>query len=308
MKPLSASRISVLETCSWLYYAKYLLKIPDLVSDGALLGSILHLIFELFTRPERIKKRKLQYKQILNNKELTKNVSFLLRKKLKQVDLDTEDNYELLSKMILTGFSLDFYGKKGYVVTEPEIKFDIENENPKYRIKGFIDQAYVHKASKTVLIRDWKSSKQKFGKDDRDGNLQWLIYDLASKKIWSKYNKRVFQFVFPRFPRKPILLMPQVSNMESEGLEIRLSQIQKVIDEMDKKTAKLDMAFDDPKRKRNCNFYYGKPCPAKDPFKYYVLKDKDGNVVQSEKEIDKLNFKEGLECEQKQYWGCPAFY
>jgi len=43
---LSASRIKTVEGCSWLYWCKYKLKLPDASNDGAKRGSICHLIFE----------------------------------------------------------------------------------------------------------------------------------------------------------------------------------------------------------------------------------------------------------------------
>ena len=42
---LSASRIKTAQSCSWLYWCKYKLKLPDTSNDGARRGSICHLIF-----------------------------------------------------------------------------------------------------------------------------------------------------------------------------------------------------------------------------------------------------------------------
>ena len=44
---LSASKIKTAEGCSWLYYTKYVLKLPDISNSGASRGTICHLIFEL---------------------------------------------------------------------------------------------------------------------------------------------------------------------------------------------------------------------------------------------------------------------
>ena len=43
---LSASRLKTAKTCSYLYWAKYHLKLPDKTNDGAARGSVCHLIFE----------------------------------------------------------------------------------------------------------------------------------------------------------------------------------------------------------------------------------------------------------------------
>ena len=45
-KPLSASRIKTLQTCSWQYWCKYHLKLPDKSNHGSLRGTICHAIFE----------------------------------------------------------------------------------------------------------------------------------------------------------------------------------------------------------------------------------------------------------------------
>ena len=44
---LSASRIKTAQSCSWLYWFKYILKAPDKSNDGAKRGTICHLVFEL---------------------------------------------------------------------------------------------------------------------------------------------------------------------------------------------------------------------------------------------------------------------
>lgn len=45
--PLSASRIKTAQSCSWLYWCKYKLKLPDKSNEGAKRGSICHLVFEV---------------------------------------------------------------------------------------------------------------------------------------------------------------------------------------------------------------------------------------------------------------------
>ena len=54
-KYLSASRIKTLETCSWVYWCRYHLGLPDTPNDGALRGTICHLVFELLLKPRHRK-------------------------------------------------------------------------------------------------------------------------------------------------------------------------------------------------------------------------------------------------------------
>ena len=52
---LSASRIKTLQSCSWMYYAKYIIGIPDKGNDGSSRGTVCHLIFEVLGDPRRKK-------------------------------------------------------------------------------------------------------------------------------------------------------------------------------------------------------------------------------------------------------------
>ena len=47
--------------CSWQYWCKYQLKLPDKTNDGALKGSIVHLVLECLGK----KRHKKHYKTIL---------------------------------------------------------------------------------------------------------------------------------------------------------------------------------------------------------------------------------------------------
>ena len=52
---LSASRISTAEKCSWVYWCKYINKVPDSSNTGASRGSVCHNVFEYLGK-ERHKK------------------------------------------------------------------------------------------------------------------------------------------------------------------------------------------------------------------------------------------------------------
>ena len=66
MNKLSASRIKVAQTCSWLYWAKYVLKLPDRSNDGAKRGTICHLVFECLGNP----RHKHHFKKIVKSKDV----------------------------------------------------------------------------------------------------------------------------------------------------------------------------------------------------------------------------------------------
>ena len=92
--PLSASRIKTAQSCSWLYYAKYKLALPDSGNDGSSRGSICHLVFELLGEP----KRKKIYSSIIKKKDIfaSKSIERLVYKHAKRLSVDDDDNINLI--------------------------------------------------------------------------------------------------------------------------------------------------------------------------------------------------------------------
>ena len=161
MNKLSASRIKVAQTCSWLYWTKYILKLPDRSNDGAKRGTICHLIFECLGNP----RHKNHYKKILKNKDAFSSapVRYLTEKNAKQLGVFDEENIKLIKDMILAGLNYDFYGlelgKPTESISEKEFDIKIDDGGKQYVIKGFIDKLFLYKRKKLALIRDFKTSK-----------------------------------------------------------------------------------------------------------------------------------------------------
>lgn len=314
--PISASRVKTFENCSWLYYSKYLLKVPEPTNEGALKGSICHNIFELLLNP----KHKQKYKDIIKADSICgrESVAKLVRKyivlyKLKQ----TDELFNHLDKMIMVGLKSDFFVKGGELV-KAEYEFNILNEKPFYYIKGFIDKPFI-KGSK-IIIDDFKSSKKKFEGEDIESNLQGLIYSLACKKIWPHLKPEV-RFIFLQFPEEPIL--PVTFEEDAlKGFEYYLESIQKQLDSFSDKHAYSNFAADQPmpdtgefKGKLLCGFN-SKPgelkkdgtvkwgCPMKWSFHYYVVK-KDGKIIKSALKKEDIKLNQGEEIEEVFYEGCP---
>ena len=162
--PLSASRIKTAQSCSWLYWCKYKLNLPDASHDGAKRGSICHLIFELLGEP----KRKSIYKKIIHSNDVfaVPSIKRLIYKHATKVGVDDEENIESIKEMTLNGLKHDFYGeslgKPTEAISEKDFEIVSNEEDRRYKIKGFIDKLFLYKKNKFALIRDFKSSKQKF--------------------------------------------------------------------------------------------------------------------------------------------------
>jgi len=297
LKVLSASRIKTLETCSWVYWNNYHTKVPQSQNDGALRGTICHTVFELL-----LNKRHLEnYKRIIKKNAIDgdKGVDRLVKKLAKKVKLD-DSNYKLLNDMILVGLKHDFFGEHGDIV-KPEYSFNIESQEPKYHIRGFIDKPI--KTKKEMHIIDYKSSKYKFRGDDLEANIQAMMYSLASKKLWPKL-KPIVKFLFLRFPKQPIQELT-FTDEQITGFEHYLEHINDYVNKFDENSAKANFAIDNEKNKWMCKVG-GWKCPYKDPYEYYVKLNDKGEVVETSLEN---NFKDikGFKVETRKYEGCPKW-
>jgi hypothetical protein len=303
---LSASRIKTLENCSWLYWSKYHLKLPDSTNDGAIRGSICHLIFECLLE----KRRKKLFNKITKADDLEASPSIirLTIKHLIKENAYSQENYDMIKKMILVGLKNDFYCK-GKALGEAEKKFDIVNETPPYRILGFIDKHAVDKKTKAVSIIDYKSSKSKFRGEELESNTQAMMYSLAAKTLWPKVKKRLVQFLFLRFPRQPVQEL-EFTDEQLSGFEYYLAHIYQQINNFTEEFAKSNYAKDNPKVHWLCGpAKSGWICPYQKPFDYYVLLDKNSRVLQTGySESDLPPKKKGQTIEMKKYEGCPRFY
>ena len=304
---LSASRLKTLETCSWSYWCNYHLKLPQKQNEGALRGTVCHLVFEMLIQ----KKHKKHFTLITkgNNIRASAAVFRLIMKHLirmeKSFDLPmtNEDNMKLMNDMILVGLRCDFFGTGGKV-DKPEHEFLLENKNPPYKIRGFIDKPIVYKKNKQIKIVDYKSSKYKFRGEELHSNIQAMVYTLASKNEWKGYKPTV-EFQFLRFPRQPLQQL-QFTDAQLNGLEYYLSHAFGVINNFTEETAVTNYAADKKKDSWLCKI--GKwRCPYIDAYDYFVVVDKKGEEIQkSLKEEDlQKGLKKGQKIEKRNYEGCP---
>lgn len=324
-KILSASRIKVLEDCSWKYWCKYILHLPDPKNDGAVRGTVCHLVFEVLLNS----RHKRHYDSILKEGtiEASPPVARLVEKGLKREGEEflTKENYELCDKMILVGLNQDFFGEdNGGVVESGELKFLLENEDPKYKILGFIDKPIVYENGKRIKLVDYKTSKSKFKGSEITANLQAMAYSLASKKLWPKLESVITEFLFLKFPKQPVQEI-EISKDQMSGFEYYLADLFKMINNFTKEDAKSNYASRQPYPSDktfggplNCGFAK-RPgqlkkdgslmwhCSFKFPFDYFVVIDKDGKQLRSARHEEELtDLGEGEKIEMKHYEGCPA--
>ena len=319
LKALSASKIKTLESCSWLYWCNYSLKLPQTQNDGARKGDICHRIFELLLNKKHLKK----YKTIVKAGTITAvpSIERIIKIYSKEIELNlTPEVFLQIDEMILVGLKNDFF-VKGAKLIQPEYKFDIFNAEPRYYIKGFMDKPYM--AEKKIIIDDFKSSKKKFEGEDQESNIQAMIYSLAALKTWPDKSPTV-RFIFLQYPEDPLMELT-FSEDALHGFEHYLAKIQERVDNFSERDAKRDFAYDkqapkggefkgklmcgfakspDQKKKDGTKMWH---CPYKFPFNYWVVKDKDGNIKSTTFDNKKIKLKEGEYIEEAFYSGCPKF-
>jgi len=332
--PLSASRIKTAESCSWLYWCKYKLNLPDKSNDGAKRGSICHLIFEVLGLP----KRKKYFNKIIKTQDVfsVPSIKKLILKHAVREGVSDEENVQLMKEMIFNGLTYDFFGKdlgkptKDY--SEKDFLIVENNGDIKYKIRGFIDKLFLYKRKKFAIIRDFKTSKSVFKGKDYTDNLQDLMYSLAVKKMFPEYSTRVSEFLFLKFDldensnNSGLVKMKPLDNDELHGFELQLSEIQRYLDNFTIKDAKSNYAaykgFPNDgsfSGKLLCGFATkkgelkidGDPkwhCPMKFDFFYYKVFDEKGDLHSSvfEEDFDEKSLPENFTYEIKYYEGCPA--
>ena len=342
---LSASKIKTMSGCSWQYWCKYQLKLPDKTNDGALKGSIVHLVLECLGK----KRHKKHYKTILKTGKIesSKAVINLVLKHAKRDNLlDDPLNLEDMENMIFRGLVYDFfgdrYGKPTKIISEKDFEIEINEKDFSYKVKGFIDKLFIYKKKSIALIRDFKTNKKVYEGKEVTDNLQDYIYTLAVKKLYPEFKNIKMEFVFLKAMEssksetgswqiigedKSILEMRQKSEHELKGFEYELAEYQNYADSFTEKTALSNLAFHqgmpndgsfsgrllcgfakfpNEKKKDGSPKWY---CTYKFPFEYYSLINKEGELKRNyftEKEALK-NKKNGDSILQKQYEGCPSF-
>lgn len=338
--PLSASRIKTCETCSWLFYAKYVLGIPDKSNDGASKGSVTHLVMELLGDRE---KRGEYFDKIIDAQDIDvcPSISRLIYSYAKKLGVHSDESIADIKRMCLAGLNYDFYGNTGKSDTQgfSEIGFNIvKNEGGKfYKIRGFLDKLFLYNNGKTALIRDFKTSKKVYTGKEISENMQHFMYSLAVRELFPSVEESQTEFLFLRHGMTQddlsgVITIDLSDNSVLEGFEYELTDWQILLDSFSLRNAYADMAFDkEPPKdgsfsgKRCCALYAKNPgqlkkdgtpmwcCPAKFAFDYYKIKRRDnGEVIGScfLEEKQKLLHKYPKDTyffDLESYTGCPHF-
>jgi hypothetical protein len=314
---LSASRIKTLQSCSWMYYCNYNLKLPQKNNSGAMRGTVAHLIFEILANP----RHQHYVTKIVKSGTCLKDPAIfkLILKAAKREGLDLDEmvkplkksgqeitNLKCIDEMILVGLKFDFIGNGKLIGSEWE--FDITSEEPKYRIGGFVDR--IFKDKKQMIIRDFKSSKKAFRGEELASNLQGMMYSLAVRKKYQKQKDVLVKFLFLRYPEDPERECPHFSEEELSGFEHYLEYLNGYLKNFDEKKASSNFAAHEYSTKWMCQTKSGWRCPYLDAIEYKVLIDKEGRIIKSifaTEDFKERDLKPEYRIEIRKYEGCPAW-
>ena len=301
---LSASRMKTIQLCSWQYFVKYILKVPDTSNDGSRRGSVCHGVLEHLVKPKHFDK----YQKVIKagSIEGCPVVERYVRKYLRILEGYSEENYEMCDSFILCGLRTDFFGEGGKVL-DPEIYFELK-DGKDYFALGYIDKVILYEKQKIVKIVDYKTSKSKFRGEELESNVQAMIYTLAAKQLWPDYTP-VVEFIFLKFPKSPVQSL-SFTDTELSGFERFISHFyNNILVGFDEKRGRNNFAIDGGfKTKWLCGpTKSGWECPVKNELTYYCLVDKDSKkILKSSFEPD-IPIKPNTILEKRIYSGCPKF-
>jgi PD-(D/E)XK nuclease superfamily len=318
---LSASKLKVLKECSFKFWCQYFLKLPRESNDGARRGTVSHLLLQVLVN----KRHKRYFDLIVKSNKKPSQIPAIKRLILKtarkeglsDMSKKGEDNFGMIDEMILVGLSKDFFNK-GCSSLVSEGEFQYISKNKKFCLVGFIDKQGI-RPDGSFKITDYKTSQQMFSKDELENNVQAMSYALATRRL--KNAKSSVEFLFLRFPEEKSQVC-SFSDESLDGFEDYLEHIAEYISDFNWKKAESELAKDKGFTKgfsgltmcSRCEYpgqlkRNGEPmyyCPMKFGFWYFVLLDKNGEIIESSFE-NTFNAKNGEKVEKRKFKGCPGF-
>lgn len=321
---LSASKIDTFQSCSWLYWTKYHLKVPDPPNIGAMKGTVCHALFE-----NLVSSNKTELIEKIKNDgtcKYTPHVWRYLHIIGKKEGLFDESHFDHVDEMVVNAL------REGDFLPDID-KYDLEVEK-EFKLKicdgvsilGYIDLLIQDKKTGQIIIRDYKSSKEKFAPKKINNNLQGMVYAYSVWKETGIIPTVVFWFL--QYPKEIRQVMPPVSEDEMHGFGYFLQFIGEQMKNFNFEKAKLNYAKDMPKPERDegfsgclkCGFAKHKDqlkkdgtkmwhCNYKFDLSYYVITDSNGDIKhKSLYRKDLMKYTDNpKDIELRYYNGCPAF-
>lgn len=344
-KKLSPSRVDAKNTCSWSYWCNYHLKLPNFENDGSRRGSIIHDLYECFTKHKV--RHFSKFSRILENEDSFSDpvVARFLKWKANKVGLILEkkvvnknktaliSNKDFLNSMILSGMRNDFYNEETeeeYAELLQDLRVVDKDKGIDFAVKGLIDKVRVFRDDNDKIIKieiiDYKSNKQKFDQAKMGFNMQGAVYQMFAKNLYPDVEDISMKFIFLQFDKNPSVEVPKIPDEVLDGIKVYLNEVYKQINNFSEIDAKKNFGkfngnhylcgkngykfiYDPKTRKKTPTDEPHWKCPYKDAFDYYSVVDSSGKIIKSYQDGEEIHFnpEKGEVIKKMKYLGCPAF-
>ena len=273
VRRLSASRLKLLNDCSFRFYASEYLKWPEKVWPRTHVGTLAHAVFEALY-PE---KHRDHYNRIKLAGTITASPAIMRLLKIWQWKTKVSDDLmaDIDPMVMLVINHTDFLDEGATRRFEPEHEFTMTLRNGG-KVRGYIDRMFFR--GEQAIVWDYKSQKNKFDRGEIEHSLQGLVYQWY---IWKTYGLLAeIRFVMLRHPptkkdpAKHIQIVMPSTPAQLEGFELYLEHMFGVITDFDAEDAVANFKSDDFGFCRNVCSYFT-------PKSYVIIKKRGTDTVVS---------------------------
>ncbi len=296
---VSPSRLKALDLCSYKFYLNEVLKLPETTHPKALVGTLVHAIFEGYLAKKRSKDLELIVTVGWKGPKLTHGRVrrwCQLFSEHHNIPINADEVIDMLDVAFLS--IKPYYSPTWIYYTEKRYEIDFGD----FIISGVID--LLIETPEGPVILDLKSQAIRFDKDELKNSYQSISYQLY---VWREY-KRAAKVVYvllrhpptSRTPLKHIQETPKPPESAYKGFEMYLKAMYKYMNGFSLEDAHSNFC----EKKWFCEYV----CQFKKPFKYNsILNIKDNSVVASYLPGNTPEPTDEQYVEGREFRGCPKF-
>ena len=296
---ISASRLKALDACTMQFYLSEYLKLPQKVWARTVVGTVCHAILECLYR-DKHRKHYDAIKMagtIYASKAVARQLKMWQDKELIGQDL-INDVDGMIMVVINNSNFLDEGATKRF---EPEHEFRLELKNGGI-VKGFIDR--LAQFSKSFIISDYKSQRNRFTAEEVKSSFQSLVYQLYVFKTFGALAEVDYLLLrhppTKRTPNKHLQITPPATPTQLAGFELYLEHMSKVVNNFTEDDAKCKYHGDTGFCDRVCSYRF--------KFDYISIKKKATGELVGNYYVDKCpQVKDDQVSERHTFPGCPRF-
>lgn len=292
---VSASKVKDLIKCSYAFYCKNVLKLPEETHEKTLAGSCLHYIIEFVLKPRR---KQLRLKIIKDGFTFGSHPSIYRYVEIfhRKHEIDMWQPMDLEPLLQLAFSTIAPYIKEDNFKSEQRFELKIGDAT----CSGIVDLTYIDKENSRIM--DFKTSAQKFTKKEMMNNIQAPIYQLW---YFETYGELVeVDFIMVRHPptkfkpQKHIQTAKAPSEDILEGLKYYVRGLYQTMNNFGLREAFSSFCDD--------YWFCEKLCKFKEPFEYATVFEGDKEIGNFH--LDKIpQLKENQTVKIYKYNGCPKF-